>query len=268
MTCRKDGKKIVINVDTAFEIFDFDNQNGLLCPPITVQTGGFTGGYGIEFSDDGTKLYVSDYFLYQFDVTSNNPTTIAMSKATYNVTEPAAIMRGPDNKIYVSSGCDYYDSQTSTMYYARNIQVLQNPNLSGIIASNLQLNAYTTPRECGLGLPTCYYPTQTTNTCGAVLTANASASYSTICVNDCVSYTNLSVGPAVSYDWTFQGGIPAVFSGLTPPQVCYSSAGNYTTTLVITDCSGNTSSSNLTINVGNCTSVLWQVSFLLKQIYV
>jgi len=172
-------------------------------------------------------------------------------------------MRGPDDKIYIAGGCDYYDTQTSTMYYARNVHVIQNPNLSGTAASNLLINAYTTQRECGIGLPTCYYPTQTSNTCGPVLTADASVSNNNICINDCVNYSNLSLGPAVSYDWTFQGGSPSTFSGLTPPQVCYASPGTYTTTLLIADCSGNTSTTNLSIIVSNCTSPI--ASFIPAQ---
>jgi gliding motility-associated-like protein len=253
MTCRKDGKKIAINMDTTFEIYDFDNQNGTLCSPISVPTNGF-GGYGIEYSEDGTKIYISDNNLYQFDVSSNNAATIASTKVTYAMTEPAAIMRGPDNKIYVAGGCDYYDTQTQTMYSARDIHVIQNPNLAGTAASNLVMNVFATPRECGIGLPTIFIPTQTTSTCGPVLTANASVSNNTICINDCVNYTNLSLGPAVSYIWTFAGGTPTTFSGLNPPQVCYAVAGNYITTLDITDCAGNTSTINLTITVENCIS--------------
>jgi gliding motility-associated-like protein len=254
MTCRKDGKKIAINADMNVEIFDFDNQNGTLCDPITVPNGDIAPGYGIEFSEDGTKLYVGSFNLHQFDLSSNNASVIAASNLAYSITEAGGIMRGPDDKIYVAGGCDYYDTQTSTMYYSRKVHVIQNPNLAGIAASNLVLNVFTTPRECGLGFANCYYPTQTTNTCGPALQANASISSSSICFGDCVNYANLSTGPAISYNWIFSGGNPSVYSGLTPPQICYPNAGNYTSTLLITDCSGNTSTVNLNVTVNNCTN--------------
>ena len=266
MTCRKDGKKIAVNVDMNFEIFDFDNQNGTLCDPITVANGDIAPGYGIEFSEDGSKLYVGSFNLHQFDVSSNNASVIAASNLTYSVSEAGGIMRGPDDKIYVAGGCDYYDSQTSTMYYSRKVHVIQNPNLAGIAASNLVLNVFTTPRECGLGFANCYYPTQTTNTCGPTLQANASVSSSSVCFGDCVNYTNLSTGPAISYNWTFNGGNPSSYSGLTPPQICYLNPGNFSSTLLITDCSGNTSTINMNVTVNNCTDP--EASFIPQQVQI
>ena len=108
--------------------------------------------------------------------------------------------------------------------------MINDPNNVGA-GANLQTNVYVTPRECGLGLSTCYYPTQTTNTCGPVLTADATVSNANICVDDCIDYTDLSVGPIVTYDWVFAGGVPSTFSGMNPPSVCYPTIGNYTTTL-------------------------------------
>ncbi len=253
MTCSKDGKKIALCLDQTFELYDFDNQNGTLFEPISVPINGISGGYGIEFSANGIRLYVGSYNLHQFDISSNNSATIAATELIYpNLTECAALMRGPDNKIYIGSGCDYYDPNTSTMLYTRKIHVIQNPDLAGITASNLALNVFTTPRECGMGLPTCYYPTQSTNTCGPALNAAITASNSILCTGDCITYNNLSTGPAVSYIWTFSGGTPASYTGFNPPQICYASQGSYTATLVIKDCSGNTQTASVNITVNDC----------------
>jgi len=251
MTCSMDGTKIATNIGNVFDIIDFDNQTGMLCNPVTVNTGGF-GGYGIEYSADGTKLYVSDFTLDQYDVSSGNSATILASKINLGVNEPAAVMRGPNDKIYVATGCDWYDQGAGIMYETRKIHVINDPNFSGA-ACNLQQNLFTTPRECGLGLPTCYYPTQTTNSCGPLLDAEFTSNSSSICIDDCVTFTNLSTGPAVSYEWAFTGGVPANFSGMNPPDICYNATGVFTATLIIEDCAGQTSQFTLDLTVGDCT---------------
>jgi gliding motility-associated-like protein len=251
MTCSKEGTKIATNIGTAFDIIDFDNQTGMLCNPVTVNTGGF-GGYGIEYSEDGTKLYVSDFTLDQYDVSSGNSATILASKINLGVNEPAAVMRGPNDKIYVATGCDWYDQGTSTMFETRKIHVINDPNFNGA-ACNLQQDLFTTPRECGLGLPTCYYPTQNTNTCGPVLNAEFTSNSVSICIDDCVTFTNISTGPSVSYEWTFAGGVPSNFSGMNPPDICYNAAGVFLATLIIEDCAGQTSQFSFDITVDDCT---------------
>ena len=251
MTCTKDGSRIALANDTSFELFDFDNQNGTLCSVVTVPTGGFVGVYGIEFSPDATKLYTTDFGLTQFDLTSNVPATISASAVNLPVNEPAALMRGPDDKVYIASGCDYYDAGTNTMYAIREIHQIESPNNAGL-ACNLQTNFFTTPRECGLGLPTNYYPTQSGNSCGAVLAASFTATPNLLCEGDCVTITNNSSGPIVSTNWTFPGGTPATHTGANPPQVCYATAGTYTVTMTVEDCAGNIETDNVVLTVDPC----------------
>ncbi|MCH2223633.1 MAG: PKD domain-containing protein [Crocinitomicaceae bacterium] len=248
MTCTKDGSRVALagemGGNASVEVFSFDNQNGTFCDPQYLPVPDFST-YGVEFSADGTKIYTTGFQLHQYDFNTAN---------WFSYPPPeigAALMRGPNDKIYLVAGCDYYDNVGMTMFYSRDIHVINDPNNVGV-AANLQMNAYLTPRECGLGLSTCYYPTQTGNTCGPVLTANATGSSTNICVDDCITYTDLSVGPIVSYDWTFTGGSPSTFSGMNPPSICYPAAGSYTTTLIVTDCAGNSSTTDITINVNDC----------------
>ncbi|MCJ8289122.1 MAG: gliding motility-associated C-terminal domain-containing protein [Crocinitomicaceae bacterium] len=249
MTCTKDGSKVALAGEMggfpSVEVFSFDNLNGTFCNPQYLITPDFVGSYGVEFSSDGTKLYTTAFQLHQYDF-------VTAAWYTFPPLEiGATLMRGPNDKIYIARGCDYYDAQAGVMYYARNLHVIESPNNVGALA-NLQLNAYTTPRECGLGLSTCYYPTQTINTC-APLNAQLSVVNTTICEGDCINFTNASSGAGiVSYDWSFPGGIPASFSGSTPPVVCYNTIGNYTASLQVTDCAGITSSTTVNIDVINC----------------
>jgi len=252
MSCTKDGSRIALATGTAFELFDFDNQSGTLCNNVLVPTNGFSSVYGIEFSPDATKVYTTDFNLTQWDISSNNPTTIAATAYTYPVNEPAAIMRGPNDNLYVASGCDWYDAFANQMFAIRELHTIDAPNLTGV-ASSFNQAQFTTPRECGLGLTNTYVPTQTTNTCGAALAAAFTATPNLLCEGDCVAITNNSTGPIVSTNWTFPGGTPATFTGATPPNVCYATAGIYTITVSVESCNGQTETSTFDVTVNPCT---------------
>ncbi len=58
-----------------------------------------------------------------------------------------------------------------------------------------------------------------------------SASNTSICPGDCISFTNLSSGNPSSLTWTFTGGSPSLSSTANPSSVCFSAIGNYTVTL-------------------------------------
>lgn len=60
-----------------------------------------------------------------------------------------------------------------------------------------------------------------------VMTASATLSNNSICIGDCVDYTNASIGSIVTYDSTFQGGAPSTSSGANPTQVCYPTVENF-----------------------------------------
>ncbi|OJV28456.1 MAG: hypothetical protein BGO32_06430 [Bacteroidetes bacterium 37-13] len=69
--------------------------------------------------------------------------------------------------------------------------------------------------------------------------ADFSASKTTICAGQQVTFTNASTGNAtLTYTWNFQGGNPAT-STATNPQVTYPAAGNYSVTLTATNGIGN-----------------------------
>ncbi|HEX2899072.1 MAG TPA: M43 family zinc metalloprotease, partial [Bacteroidia bacterium] len=57
---------------------------------------------------------------------------------------------------------------------------------------------------------------------------------SATCVGQTVQFTDLSTGPATTWDWTFQGGTPGT-STLQNPAVTWASPGSYNVTLVVTN---------------------------------
>lgn len=108
----RNGTKLamVLPASGIIELFDFNNETGTVEFPVRLSSSVFNDAYGVEFSPDGTKLYVSKQevpsALLQFDVTSWNPsgiintqTLIAESK-DYGAFQ--ALQIAPDNKIYVA----------------------------------------------------------------------------------------------------------------------------------------------------------------------
>ena len=58
----------------------------------------------------------------------------------------------------------------------------------------------------------------------------------TICVGDCITLTDMSVGTnIVTWNWTFDGADTPDATGQDPGSICYSTEGNYSITLQVTD---------------------------------
>ena len=87
--------------------------------------------------------------------------------------------------------------------------------------------------------------------CGASITAdgpnqtpfivNFNASATTICEGDCVSFSNLSIGAATSWTWSFVGANTTTSNQQNPANICYNSAGFYDVALTVSDgCATNT----------------------------
>ncbi len=133
------GNKIaqVIYHDGVIEVFDFNRSSGVISNAISSTPGDFVGPYGVEFSPDGSKLYVSTTplnnqinYIYQFDLEQpdplNNPYEVAvltMSSATDLLF--GALQLSSDGKIYVNK---YYEGSEGY----NNLGVIYNPDRPGI----------------------------------------------------------------------------------------------------------------------------------------
>jgi PKD repeat protein len=83
------------------------------------------------------------------------------------------------------------------------------------------------------------------------LTANFSASPTTVCAGGQVTYTDQSLGSPTSWSWTFPGGTPAT-STAQNPIVTYNTSGVYNVSLTVTNASTNntiTKSNYITVTV-------------------
>jgi hypothetical protein len=129
ITISKDGTRVlnaVTNQDI-IDVFDFNAVTGVVSNPISFSTPAGEKVFGAAFSPDGTKLYSDGLLgtkLYQYDVSSNNPSTIQASQiiigtVTSNNSNYLYIERGPDDKLYVAH------------FSASSIGVINNPNALG-----------------------------------------------------------------------------------------------------------------------------------------
>lgn len=140
------GKKIAVsnynnwtslsnqNLYSAFELYDFDNSTGVvtnsLSLPIQTISTNWAGGWSVEFSPDGTKLYgsrwtgVSNNHIYQWDLCAGSGTAIAASIYTLNTNTNnnnlASLQLAPNGKIYATNNTT-----------AQTLDVINTPNMSG-----------------------------------------------------------------------------------------------------------------------------------------
>ncbi len=149
MKFSSDGKKLATANELGIkkcQLFDFDNQTGVVSNGFVISD---TEAYGVEFSDDDSKLYFSRYSkfrLTQYDLSSNNNITIKNSEivlADLNTTAEygGSLQLGPNKKIYIARNNKTY------------IDVINNPNQVGINCGYLNNAVSLNGKPCFAGLP-------------------------------------------------------------------------------------------------------------------
>lgn len=132
------------------ELCDFNTSTGQVSKFLKIdQT---QQAYGLEFSPDGTKLYISTGSssqpglgeLYQYNVALSNSSDIISSKHVVSKTTYYGQMQlAPDGRIYFSK------------YYDRYMGVIQNPNKSGTFCNYDPYGfLLCEQKRCGYALPT------------------------------------------------------------------------------------------------------------------
>jgi len=105
------------------ELFDFDSSSGVLSNTIHLNATG--NEYGLDFSLDGTKLYVTNLSgVHQFNLTSGGGTEEEINASKFTLTSAACIPSGmqlaPNGKIYISRCSNY-------------LAAIEQPNLPGVL---------------------------------------------------------------------------------------------------------------------------------------
>jgi outer membrane protein OmpA-like peptidoglycan-associated protein len=129
------------------EIFDFDNSNGKLSNPISLSFPGGSLVYGIEFSSNGSLLYISaggTKKIYQYNLMAGSNETIAASGIVIGETEgwAGALQIAKDEKIYISP------------YNIKKLDVIEFPNKQGIECSYKKGVIDLLGKTATLGFPT------------------------------------------------------------------------------------------------------------------
>jgi hypothetical protein len=157
-----DGTKIAFNGNgennilstNILELFDFDNTTGIVSNPITLP---FLGDeYGLSFSPNSLILYCSTWstgsitsadsnYLYQFDISSNDSTSIANSRTILHSdyaldSQFGTINITPNGKVYVAKHDEQY------------LGVINNPNVPGTACNYVNNGFYLNGLTCNFGL--------------------------------------------------------------------------------------------------------------------
>tara|TARA_B100000963_G_scaffold173406_1_gene150840 strand:+ start:1440 stop:4343 length:2904 start_codon:yes stop_codon:yes gene_type:complete len=138
MKTSTDGSKIVslLYDQGIIDVGDFNNDNGEITNIKTIS--GITydnGPYGLEFSSDSSKFYVSDGGsdnIIQFNLDFNNEIEIKEKRIKFNVISGSsigALQMGVDERIYISDINKPY------------LHTINNPNGLGV-QCNLQINSF------------------------------------------------------------------------------------------------------------------------------
>ncbi|MBK7214921.1 MAG: PKD domain-containing protein [Bacteroidales bacterium] len=196
------------------EIYNFDPATGEVAYDL-----GYTypdATYGVEFSGDNTKLYVSVSYdikeIYQVDLASNTNTFIASTGMA-----PGTMQLGPDGKIYVAR----YDRPNTGSYY---LGVINSPDLSGAMCGYVDEAIHLGNGMSKPGLPNLLYygPNQ--------VIANFIADSS--CTNQPVMFNDLSStasGYILKWIWNFGDGTTdtIIFPENPNVQHVYQNSGTY-----------------------------------------
>ena len=145
MKASSDGSRIGLafsNVSPEVaEVFDFDPLTGIINNPISLAPN--VGNYGVEFSPDNTKFYLTSINgIYQFDLSAGSPAAINTSKVqiTNSSCIPGPIQLGPDGKIYAARCSNY-------------LGVINAPNNSGASCNYVDTSISISPCNNNTSLP-------------------------------------------------------------------------------------------------------------------
>jgi gliding motility-associated-like protein len=156
MKASPDGSRLAVALyeSQAVEVFNFDRETGKVSAPL-VSPPDYEGAYGLEFSPDNSKLYLTtlDYanmipafpsLLYQFDLSASNVFGSAMVIDTADSGfRWAGLQLGIDGRIYMAKSIN---ATTHSEY----LGVVYNPNRAGL-ACNFNMLGGTAGSEFYLG---------------------------------------------------------------------------------------------------------------------
>ena len=192
-------------------LYNFDNSTGLISATNAVNLYPNSGPYGVEFSPDSSKVYVTaNNSVVQFDI--SNPAPASTLTTVYNgFNFIGAIQLGPDGKIYVANSAN-----------PQTLDVINSPDDLGI-ACDYDINgqALATGTFSNIGLPPFI---QSFFLASIVVENSCEGQDSQFNINTSQAYDSIA--------WDFGDGTGT--SDLENPIYNYATAGVYTVTAEIT----------------------------------
>ena len=147
------GKKLAIvngqDVTDIAEYFDFDNNTGVVSNCISIQTNPAYSYYGVSFSPDNSKLYLTCWLnnigVYQFNLNagSGNADSVKASKTQISSVGCWGMQLAVNGKIYLARGGN------PTNY----LSVINNPNNAGVNCNYKDSAIYLNGNSGDEGLP-------------------------------------------------------------------------------------------------------------------
>ncbi len=233
---------LVSNVKDGYVVlFDFNAKTGKISNyKFLVDARALSECYGLSFSPDNSKLYVSainnsiapKYSVYQIDISLPTLTAIQNSVIALNSNDGyiGGMQIAPDGKIYIAKeGVDFLD-------------VIEKPNLKGD-KCNFKNNGLQLNNLCRRGLPN--FMDYIFNTTGPTVgpLAECTPPLAIIkpdsgCVNKTFMFADLSTNKPNQREWSFAGGTPATSSD-SSVLVNFSKAGTFRVRLIVRNDSGS-----------------------------
>ncbi|MES2591379.1 MAG: gliding motility-associated C-terminal domain-containing protein [Bacteroidota bacterium] len=219
------GSKLAqaISSTNSVDILNFSNITGLATSDFTFTTpfSSPNGVYGIEFSPNGTRLYITAegfFDIYQYDMTLSSTSAIIASATLVGSTSGNAgylyaLQAAPDGKIYVAK------------HNSGALGSINNPNAQGVGCNFVDSAVYLSGKISKVGLPNFSY----------IFFNPPSIIYVNTCVSDTTFFSLSDTTTIDSVLWNFNDPVSAVFntSPLLSPQHIYTSAGIYIVSVII-----------------------------------
>jgi gliding motility-associated-like protein len=217
MKASPSGSKLALAIRgmKLYELFDFDDASGILSNPVVFQSADYNSAYGLEFSPDGSKLYINSSFaptakIYQIDLYTNNVVLVGTSASSY----AGSMQLGPDGKIYFSR----YESQY--------LGVIESPNKTGTECGYIDNGLYLEGKTAAFGLPNfiqSWYH-------------QPSFTFTQTCLSEPTFFFISDTNNIKKVQWIFDDPVMGVInmSGLKNPSHVFSQSGEFDISLSIT----------------------------------
>lgn len=229
MKASPDGSKLAIitRTNNSFQLFDFDNQTGIISNPITFLSQ-YPLGYGLEFSPNGKMLYISDYSttkkVTQFDLTLPPAQMInsGIVVGTVSNTFIGALQVAPDRKIYISK----FDATPSDPFIGDSyLGVINFPDERDLACGFVEDAIDLGTKKCLWGLPTFVQ---------SIFFQLQNFTATTNCAYDTTHFTISNQTDLLGVKWDFGDPSSGIFnqSDVFEPSHVYNTGGNYNVMLI------------------------------------